>query len=676
MAWISQRVALALCLLLLVAGFAEAATPRAAPADALADDIDSLTIFAPFSFSNPVNRYRSASGQPGPDYWQNRADYRLHARLDADRHRLTVDETIIYVNHSPDRLHELWLHLPQNRYRAGARADFAGRDDHSPPADEHTAGMTIESARLAYGHAEGTVALHVVGTRARIDLDRPLAAHGGRVRLHIRYHYTVPNARFGGRTSWSTTPHGPIFEIAQWYPRMAVYDDIRGWNTAPFLNQEFYSEYGRFDYDVTVPADMIVVGSGTLDNPQAVLTEDQRARLAQADTSDATVMIRTPAEVIASRPADAGNTLTWRFHIDRARDVAFAASRAFVWDAARIDQKDSPDALAMSVYPPEAGGPDGWGRATQYTRHAIESFARRWQAYPYRRAIAVAGAVGGMEYPGMVFDSKDSRGKALYAITAHEFGHTWFPMVVGSDERRHAWMDEGMNTFIDVLAQAEFNHGEYAPKRDAEFAPDDSPDAGTPADQIVALLQDPEAPPILTRADLIPERYRHPVTYFKAALGLVLLRDDILGPERFDRAFREYIRAWSWRHPQPGDFFRFMDSAAGEDLSWFWRGWYAHNWPLDLAIESIDRAVRKADRNDEPTGTDIVLANHARLVLPATLRLIFADGGHRDLRIPVNAWMQHRRYTVHVGQRPAVVAATLDPIIGCPMSNEPTIIVA
>jgi hypothetical protein len=279
---------------------------------------------------------------------------------------------------------------------------------------------------------------------------------------------------------------------------MAVYDDLRGWDTLPFLGSEFYLEYGDFDYFVTVPADMLVAGSGELQNPGNVLTALQRQRLQQARGSDRTVMIRSAAEIDdpRSRPARQG-TLTWHFKIAQARDVAFAASRAFVWDAARINLPAGKRALAMSFYPQESQGQQGWGRATEYTKDAVQNFSRRWGSYPYATAVAVGGAVGGMEYPAIVFDSYRDRGADLFAITAHEFGHTWFPMMVGFDERRDQWMDEGFNTFIDVYESEDFNQGEYAPKRDAEYAPG----SGTPADQIVPLLEDPDAPVLLTRAD-------------------------------------------------------------------------------------------------------------------------------------------------------------------------------
>lgn len=609
---------------------------------ALADEAYApLKTFAPFTMPSPPSPQRSASGAPGAAYWQNRADYRIDARLDPASKTLSAEETITYVNHSPDTLDMLWLQLDQNVYRKDSRAAAeAGR-----PRKAFTEGYVIEAVEI-----EGVgPAPHLVDdTRMRVTLAKPLKS-GGQVKLKIRYHYTVPGL-FGGRTAWGTSGGGEIYDIAQWYPRMAVYDDVRGWDTLPYLANEFYLEYGDIDYAVTVPADMIVAGSGALTNPKDVLTAQQQARLAEAAGSDKTVMIRTPEEVAAT-PAASG-TKTWRFHMSDTRDVAFTASRGFVWDAARINLPNGKTALAQSVYPPESVGEGGWSRSTEYMKHAVEQFSKRWFPYPYPNAINVAGPATGMEYPGIVFDGIDDKGKTLFWISAHEIGHTWFPMVVGFDERRNAWMDEGFNTFIDVYESDDFQNGVYGPKRDGEYAPG----KGTPAEQIAELLKDLDAPPILSRADTIREKYRHPITYFKSAFGLTLLREDILGPERFDPAFRKFIADWAFKHPKPSDFFRAMESAGGEDLGWFWRGWYANNWTLDLAVTDVAYVD-----GDPAKGAKVTVENHGQLVLPATVRVTLASGGKAELRVPVEAWMQSgsRVFTLDTHER--VTEAAVDP---------------
>ncbi|MGN6092131.1 MAG: M1 family metallopeptidase, partial [Luteibacter jiangsuensis] len=482
-------------------------------------------------------------------------------------------------------------------------------------------------------------------TRMQVRLPAPLAGKGGKISLAIVYSYDLPGD-FGGRTGFAPSKNGNIYEMAQWYPRMCVYDDLRGWDTAPYLNSEFYLEYGDFDYAITVPSNMIVAGSGELVNPDDVLTATQRERLAKARQSDSTVMIRTPAEVAdpASRPKQ-GGTLTWKFRMKNTRDVAFGASTAYVWDAARINLPEGKTALAMSVYPVESVGQDRWGRSTEYLKAAVEHFSSKWYPYPYPVAINEAGtAASGMEYPGIVFDPMEAPAKPLHMVTAHEIGHTWFPMIVGSDERRNAWMDEGFNTFIDVYEADAFNHGEFAPKRDSEYAPK----GGNPVDEILPLLADRDAPSLMIGADMVKEKYRHPATYFKAALGLVLLREEIIGPERFDPAFRKYIATWAYRHPSPSDFFRLMESEAGEDLSWFWRGWFEKNWQLDMAVEKVEGSV-------------VTVANLDQLVMPATLRVTLDDKSTRDIRVPVETWQQHKRFDIEVPGGRKVVRAEIDP---------------
>ena len=615
----------------------------AGPAPAAESHYDPLQTFAPLTLPQPVNRYRSASGAPGPDYWQNRADYEIHARLDTDGKRLSASEVITYTNHSPDPLTSLWLQLDQNTYRRDARSVTSDLDRHT----QFTDGMLLDEVAIE-SHGRTLKADYVVAdTRLQIRLPQALEPAVGKIRIHIRYHYAIPG-EFGGRTSWVATKNGDIYDIAQWYPRMAVYDDVHGWDTLPYLIQEFYLEYGDFDYSITVPADMVVAGSGMLQNPQEVLTASQRQRLDLARASDSTVMIRTPAEVGVAREG----TRTWHFRMTNTRDVAFSASRAFVWDAARIQLPGGARSLAMSFYPVESAGAAAWGRSTEYLKQAVEEFSRRWFPYPYPAAVNVAGGSSGMEYPALLFDGIDDQGKALFWITAHEIGHTWFPMIVGFDERRDAWMDEGFNTFIDVYESEAFDHGVYGPKRDPEFAPG----GGNPADEIVPTLADPRAPVLMSRADAIQEKYRHPVTYFKSALGLILLREQILGAERFDWAFRRFIREWAFKHPKPSDFFRAMESDAGEDLSWFWRGWYLNNWSLDLAVTGVAYTD-----GDPAKGAQVTIANLDRLVLPAVVQVDYQDGRRERIRVPAEAWIQKTTTTLYLESKQPIREVSVDP---------------
>ena len=605
--------------------------------------------FAPYTAQQPINAFRDASGKPGPLFWQNRADYQITATLEPTTRKLSGSEVISYTNHSPDALDVIWLQVEQNRYKKDARGAFGGGSFPTEFTDgEHIRSVEVEDAS---GHKQKAAWL-ISDTRMQVTLPQPLKANDGKLKLHITWDYTVPG-EFGGRNDWNANSQGDIFEMAQWYPRVCVYDDLRGWDTQPFLNSEFYLEYGDFDYRITVPANMIVVGSGELLNPQTVLTKTQLERLDKARHSDATVMIRSAAEVTDpnSRPKQDG-TLTWHFAMKHTRDVAFGASKAYIWDAARMNLPDGKTALAMSAYPVESQGDKAWGLATQNLKKSVEFFSKTYYPYPYPVAINEAGTAGGMEYPGITFDHKKAAGPGLRMLIAHEIGHTWFPMIVGSNERRDAWMDEGFNTFVDVYEAEAFDGGKFAPKRDSEYAPG----KGTPAEQIAEILKDPDAPPPMTYADSVPEKYRHPITYFKAAFGLVLLREQIIGPERFDPAFRRYIATWAYKHPSPSDFFRFMDSAAGEDLGWFWRGWFEHNWQFDMAVT---KAVPTDD--NWAKGSDVTVANLDKLPLPATLQLTYVDGSTKEVRVPVETWLQHRSFVVHVDGTQKLKSVSLDP---------------
>jgi hypothetical protein len=632
-------------LLVLAAVGALAFVSAARAADPAANPYNPLVTFAPLTLPDPPNAYRSGDGAPGPAYWQNEADYQIKATLDDAAKTLSGEEVITYTNNSPDVLDVLWLQLDQNIYRKDARSAAVGGGFRRA---QFTDGDVLDAVEVEQGGQFVAAPYLVSDTRLQVRLPSEMR-HGAKTQLRIRWHYEVPGM-FGGRTAWTASKNGDVFDIAQWYPRMEVYDDVRGWDTLPYLGQEFYLEYGSFDYAITVPADMIVAGSGELMNPAEVLTPLESARLAQARASDKTVMIRTADEVSAT-PAASG-TKTWRFHMDRTRDVSFAASRAFVWDAARANLPDGKTALAQSVYPAEDGGADAWGRSTEYLKFAIEEFSRRWYPYPWPNAINVGGPVSGMEYPALLFDGMGDKGKTLFYLTVHENGHTYFPMVVGTDERRWQWMDEGLNTFIDTYESDAFQGGVYGPKRDAEFAPG----PGAPADQIAALIADPAAPPIMIRADAMPPRYGHPISYFKTAYGLVLLREDVLGPDRFDPAFRKFIRDWAYKHPTPSDFFRAMASEGGEDLDWFWRGWFFESWPLDMAITSVSY-----EGGDPAKGAKIDVANMGQLVAPATLRVVFADGSTRDIRMPAETWIQSGAHTFALDSTQPIKSAVLDP---------------
>lgn len=624
---------------------------------AISLNYNAQALFAPLSYNGNGSVYRSANGAPGAKYWQNRANYTIAATLDTMAKTLSATETIGYTNNSPDSLHSLWLQIDQQTYRKDARSqhytNFA--------SNEYTNGYTFASVQIEQNGKTINADYIITDTRMQVRLKQALAGGGGKISLHIKYSYTIPGA-FGGRTDYTDTKNGKIYEIAQWYPQMCVYDDLEGWSTLPYLGSgEFYCEYGDFDYTVTAPWDMIVAGSGELQNPAEVLTAKQISRLADAQKSDKTIMIRGADEINApsSRPKQQG-TLSWHFKMNNTRDVAFGASRAYIWDAAKVKLPSGKKCMAMSVYPIESAGPDAWDRATEHLKKSIEYFSSAWYEYPYPVAINEAGIAGGMEYPGIVFDGITDKGKDLFWITAHEIGHNWFPMIVGSDERRYAFMDEGFNTFIDIYASDVVNNGEFTPKRDGEYAPG----GGNPADEILPYLNDPQAPTLMVRADAVPEKYRHPMAYFKPAFGLVLLREQILGKERFDYAFKRYINNWAYKHPAPYDFFNTMNNEAGEDLSWFWREWFLNNWPLDQAVTGVAYTDK-----DPAKGAAITIANLEKMAMPVTLEIVLNDGTKQKMELPVETWLQGAVQTIHLTTSQKITQVTIDPDHALPDGN-------
>src|SRR2546429_6480971 len=516
---------------------------------------------------------RECSGAPGPRYWQQRADYTIRASLDTATHSIAGAETLRYTTTPPDPLRYLWLQLDQNIYKASSRGAFLNPTDARFAGRGFEGGYTIEYTRAVRrsGQAAGRIPLATTlnGTLMRADLDRPLAP-GGQAELELAYRFEVPE-HGSDRMGREQFPAGWLYEIAQWYPRLAVYDDVRGWNTEQYLGQgEFYLEYGDFDVAITVPRSFVVAATGTLLNPLEVLTGPERARLAQALKSDTTIAVIAKTEVgqAFTRPAGAGPTLTWHYSVKNVRDVAWAAAPNFIWDASGYA-----GVLIQSLYPPEANA--GWARSTEYARHTIKHYSEKWFRYPYPTAINVAGPVGGMEYPMIVFCGHRAGDRNLVGVTTHELGHQWFPMIVGSNERLYAWMDEGFNSFMNIYSGLAFYHDSVPQGR--------GPAAGWA--RFAATGRD--QPPILA-ADRVTPALLGSVEYGKPAAGLSLLRPQLLhDTTRFDAAFRGYIRRWAYKHPTPADFFRSMEDALGEDLSWFWRGWFYRTDVVDQAVDSV-----------------------------------------------------------------------------------------
>jgi hypothetical protein len=587
---------------------------------------------------------REGSGRPGPRYWQQRVDYTIAVALDTATHTIAGQETIRYTNHSPDTLRYLWLQLDQNLFREDSRGAILTPPDARFAARGFQGGFVLDGVRAVrrVGNRTTRTALHTLenSTVMRVDLDRPLAP-GGIAILDIGYSFQIPE-HGADRMGRERFAEGWLYEIAQWYPRLAVYDDIRGWNTEQYLGQgEFYLEYGDIDFAITVPRGFVVAGTGRLMNPGVVLTPLQRQRLARALSSDSTVAIIAKDEVgrPSSRPAGTGKTLTWQFAASNVRDVAWAAAPNFIWDASGWN-----GILMQSFYPPVADSI--WRESTRMVRHSIKHYSEKWFPYPYPTAINVNGPVGGMEYPMIVFCANRRSREGLFGVTTHELGHEWFPMIVGNNERLYAWMDEGFNTFLNIYSARTY-FPEQAWLRTRGQAEGWAQFAATGRDE-----------PGMTPADRVTPNALGAVAYSKPATGLYLLRHEILDSTRFDAAFREYVRRWAFKHPTPAEFFRTMEDAAGEDLSWFWRGWFYRTDVVDQAVDSVRSGQ---DSSSGTTLTGIFLSSPGGLPMPVDLKVTFADGTTEKIRLPVEAWYEGSRY-LYVRPFPKdVVKVEIDP---------------
>jgi len=608
-----------------------------------ASHYDQHIAFDPLFYSTNGNQYRSASGKPGPDYWQNRADYKIVASLDTTQKVLKGSVVITYKNNSPDDLNFLWLQLDQNIYREDSRGEATTAISGGRWANKaFTQGDELHSVDIIMNGATTKAKYTVSDTRMQVWLPKTLPAKKGTLQLKINYSFSVP--QYGtDRMGRLNTKNGWIYEIAQWYPRMCVYDDIEGWNTLPYLGAgEFYLEYGNIDYTITAPSNLIIVGSGELQNPSEVYTSTVMSRLKEAKNSDKTVTIIGADELNGNSYHPAKENLTWHFICKNTRDVAWAASKAFIWDAARINLPDGKKALAQSVYPIESATDYAWKRSTEFVKGAIELYSKEWFEFTYPSATNVAGVVGGMEYPGIVFCSWKNDAASLWDVTNHEFGHNWFPMIVGSNERKYPWMDEGFNTFINGVDTKVFNHGEFYEKSDVQKA--------------APYMFKNDADPIMTIPEVTQASFLGVAAYEKPSIGLNILRNEILGKVRFDSAFRKYIDRWAFKHPTPFDFFRTMENVSGEDLSYFWRGWFLTNSKLDQGITEI-----KYVDNDPAKGALITLVNNQQMVLPVPL-LIQQDNGKTDsINLPVEIWQRGDEWTFHYPSTSKIKKVTIDP---------------
>lgn len=595
---------------------------------------------------------RNASGAPGHAYWQQKVDYNITATLDEPKRRLTAKGTVRYTNNSPDALPWLWMQLDQNIFKRDSMAEltdvFGGAGRRGPKV---TLGSGAEPTKLSfdelrrqqamadnrYGYDINAVTLGgvalphtIVGTLMRVDLPKPLAP-GETVEFAIEWAFNIVEedavvAR-SGYEHFSDDPRkggNDIFLLAQWFPRMVVYSDYEGWHNKEFLGRgEFTLEFGDYAVEMTVPDDHIVASTGVLQNPESVLTAAQRQRLETAKNAAAPVFVVTPQEAAAAEAKGPTGSKTWRFAATNVRDFAWASSRKFMWDAQGVKQPgaENETVLAMSFWPKEGG--DLWKKySTAAVVHTLKVYSRFSFDYPYPTAQSVNGPVGGMEYPMITFNGPrtilNKDGTRTYTLAAktglvgvviHEIGHIYFPMTVNSDERQWTWMDEGINSFLDSVAGYEWD-------------PNMPWGRSLPRD-MVSYMVSSDQQPIMTQSDSVTNLGAN--AYGKPAAAFHLLRDTVIGRERFDFAFKEYSRRWKFKRPTPADFFRTMEEASGTDLDWFWRGWFYTTDHVDISLDSIyrlkvdtrdpeiDLARRRQERADEPEPVGIGLNEQQNL---------------------------------------------------------------
>jgi hypothetical protein len=554
---------------------------------------------------------RAASGAPGAQYWQQRADYRIKVKLDEQRHRLTATQTITYMNRSPDALNYIWLQLDQNIFKddslarrsevaanSGTRRDAVGAGDSLSFAamrrhqafEDREYGFEMGPIRDAAGRVLRST---VVDTMLRIDLPQPLRP-GTSIEINFDWQSNiVDEAAIGARGGFEHFTKTDTYQyfLAQWFPRLVAYTDYAGWQHKQFLGRgEFTLEFGDYEVELTVPADHVVASTGVLQNPEAVLTATQRARLKQAETAKKPVFIVTPEEALANEKVGTDAVRTWRFKAENVRDFAWASSRKYIWDAMGYQQNDAkrPFVMAMSFYPNE--GEPIWSKySTHAVIHTMEVYSRFSFPYPYPVAISVnSWERGGMEYPMITFNgyrptADEKTGKITYSrntkygligVIIHEVGHIYFPMIVNSDERQWTWMDEGLNTFLEYIAELEWE------EKFPTFG-----DKTNVLDFITDYMRSKDQVPIMTNSDTIVQF--GPNAYSKPAAALAVLREAVMGRELFDHAFREYANRWKFKRPTPADFFRTMEDASGVDLDWFWRGWFYGTDHVDVAVGDI-----------------------------------------------------------------------------------------
>ncbi len=576
------------------------------------------------------NEYRSGSGAPGPRYWQQRADYVINAELDDNNQRITGSETITYFNNSPDVLKYLWVQLDQNindkNSMTRKSSQYSIRDSVSAwgasgPLMLHDfdGGFKIKSVKETNGKDLPYI---INNTMMRIDLAQPLAP-GKQMSFSIDWSFNINNRIHNmtpndGRSGMEYFPEDGnyLYIIAQWFPRMCVYDDLVGWQNKQFLGQgEFTLTFGNYAVNLTVPADHIVAATGMVQNVKEVLTTEQQQRFEKAKTSfDKPVLIVTQAEAMAKEKTRSTVKKTWKFYAENVRDFAFASSRKFIWDAMAVKVGNNTP-LAMSYYPKE-GNPLWEKESTLAVKNTLITYSKYSLDYPYPQATSVHAAALGMEYPMICFNfgRPDKQGKysehtraGMINVIIHEVGHNFYPMIINNDERQWTWMDEGLNTFVQYRTQAE-NY----PTTASELNGTDTYGMEGPTTLILSYMKgSPDLQrPLMVNSETVVRNNFGNEQYAKCAVALSILRETVMGPELFDKAFKEYAQRWAFKHPKPADFFRTMEDASAVDLDWFWRGWFYTTDNADQEIENVKWfKVKKETKDIESKGKNVKQGN-------------------------------------------------------------------
>jgi len=567
------------------------------------------------------NEYRSGSGAPGPRYWQQRADYVINAELNDNNQSISGSETITYFNNSPDVLKYLWLQLDQNINKKNSMTALSDDNFIKDSVSTRTiasdlklhdfdGGFKIKSVKDASGKE---LAYTINNTMMRVDLPQPLTT-GKQISFSVEWSFNINNRMHNmtnndGRSGMEYFPEDGnyVYIIAQWFPRMCVYDDVVGWQNKQFLGQgEFTVGFGNYAVNLTVPSDHIVAATGMVQNPTEVLTAEQITRFEKAKTTfDKPLKIVTQEEAVAKEKTKAASKKTWKFYAENVRDFAFASSRKFIWDAQAVKVGNNTP-LAMSYYSKE-GNPLWEQESTKAIKNCLITYSKYSIDYPYPQATSVHSASLGMEYPMICFNGarpnkdgtySDRTKWALVGVVIHEVGHNFYPMIINNDERQWTWMDEGLNTFVQHLTQVE--HYKDMPQRRG------------PAAGIVPYMKsnaDLQRPLMVNSETVVRDNFGNE-QYAKCATALNILRETVMGPELFDKAFKEYAERWAFKHPKPADFFRTMEDASAVDLDWFWRGWFYTTDNADQEIENVKWfKVKKETKDIESKGKNVKQGN-------------------------------------------------------------------